>query len=133
MMTNQMKVEEYTIQRRSQRVRVSLNAEIILDTECYSSLVGNISMNGLNIVSFLGRATEKALSRRTFIVTLRLSPVGMVHLRCRKVWVEHAILPQIMTKRMGVEIISPPQTYLEFFQDRLEFLGIPPGSFPVPA
>jgi hypothetical protein len=122
---------EYVVQRKFKREHVSLQADILLKNRCFPSLVSNVSKSGLSILAYLGEDVKDLISNSSFTLDLRLPSGDMAHLYCRKVWVEHAIPPQIMTRRMGMEVLHPPREYLEFTQNQPNIHNLPPGKFSV--
>ena len=102
--------------RRFKRVVVDMPAEIIVGDSRYASSIENLSSEGIYIV------TAPLKSPLDFVpdtpIELRFSlPSGeRLHLSCRTKW-SYQTPPHGYTNSIGLEVIDPPYTYMEFLKN----------------
>jgi hypothetical protein len=100
----------HTMEKRThKRIPVSLEAELITDDVRYVAFVGNVSENGINTIITPLKATTDFSPGSGFYLKFQLPSGEAVFLNCKKRW-SYAI----STKKMGMEIIDPPEKYKEF-------------------
>lgn len=104
----------HTMEKRThKRIPVSLEAELITDDVRYVAFVGNISENGINTIITPLKATTDFSPVSGFYLKFQIPSGEAVFLNCKKRW-SYAISTHGLTKKMGMEIIDPPEKYKEF-------------------
>jgi hypothetical protein len=104
----------HTMEKRVyKRIPVSLEAELITDDIRYVAFVGNLSENGINTIITPLKATTDFSPGTDLLLKFQLPSGEAVLLNCKKRW-SYAISTQGLTKKMGMEIINPPEKYREF-------------------
>ncbi|RJQ14378.1 MAG: PilZ domain-containing protein [Nitrospiraceae bacterium] len=97
------------------RIKVNIEAELISSNVSYPAFVGNMSRNGIH-----ARVAheEPAIDLKTETIVylkLRLPAGNTLNLNCRKRW-SYKNTAASFIEYIGVEIISPPEEYREFYK-----------------
>ena len=100
--------------RRSKRKMVSLMAEYITGGVNRPVFIGNVSEEGMHMVTLSKYAAAKLFPGNNVELKLRLSPDNRIPLRCEVRWVSAESPPYVETHVVGLEIINPPPQYVSF-------------------
>ena len=100
--------------RRSKRVTVNLKAERISCTDNCSVFIENISESGISILTTNNKTNEYVLGSEIDL-ELELATGEMINLNCNVKWAYNNS-PQEKTNNVGLEIIDPPQKYIDFLK-----------------
>ena len=106
--------------RRSRRKLVSLMAECISEGRNRPVFIGNVSEEGMHMVTLNKGKEAQFFPGKNVELKLRLSPDKRIPLRCEVRWVS-AERPQYgATYGVGVEIINPSAQYVSFIKSLSE-------------
>lgn len=104
--------------RRSKRKRVHIEAEIISGQDNCPGMIENISEHGLCIETdsedILG-VKDRFHPGTDFEIRFRAPSGDEIKINCRVVWSFRAA-PQGLRKKIGMEIIFPPPSYIDFLR-----------------
>ena len=100
--------------RRSKRVTVNLKAERISCTDNCSVFIENISESGISILT-TNNKTNEYVPGLEIDLELELATGEMINLNCNVKWAYNNS-PQEKTNNVGLEIIDPPQKYIDFLK-----------------
>jgi len=100
--------------RRFKRVRVNLKAERISGNEKYAVFIENISESGIYMLASTSNDNKKYEPGTEIELNLNLTTGNTIYLRCRTKWAYYKIPPDRLTDSIGLEIIEPPQEYIDF-------------------
>jgi hypothetical protein len=103
--------------RHSQRVPVSLEAQIISDGKVYSGVIDNISEDGMEylVTSFI-KADKDFTSEKRVEMNFRAPSGEAVNLHCEVKWrKESAIDDRVLI--VGMKIINPSPDYRKLIKD----------------
>jgi Tfp pilus assembly protein PilZ len=100
--------------RRSKRVTVNLKAERISCTDNCSVFIENLSESGISMLTTNNKKSEYVPGSEIDL-ELELKNGDTINLNCNVKWVYNN-LAQEKTKNVGLEIIDPPQTYMDFIK-----------------
>lgn len=105
--------------RRSKRKTVQIDAEFISGNAGYSGLIDNISENGICMETIskdlLGNSTYFNPGRE-FHVKFRIRPEEEIKLHCKVTWSFKAA-PHGIKIKIGMDIIFPPPSYVNFYRN----------------
>jgi hypothetical protein len=99
--------------RRGKRITVSLKAERLSCTKNCSVFIENLSEDGIHIVT--APAKNPYIFEPGVEVELKLETNNgeTINLQCNVKW-SYDNSPEDLTNSVGLEIIDPPQKYIEF-------------------
>lgn len=100
--------------RRSKRVTVNLKAERISCTDNCSVFIENLSESGISMLTTNNKKSEYVPGSEIDL-ELELTTGETINLNCNVKWVYNN-LPQEKTKNVGLEIIDPPEKYMNFLK-----------------
>jgi len=98
--------------RACKRIDVSLEGKLKCDDISYFTFVGNISENGLNAIITQLKTTINFTPEAEYELQIQIPSGETLSLHCRKRW-SHAISSHGLTKKIGMEILTPPAKYKE--------------------
>ncbi len=105
--------------RRSKRIHVRMDAEIISGDANYSGIVENISEHGLCLETdskdLLGKDTRFNPGTE-FRVKFKIQSGEQIRLHCKVTW-SYSAAPQGLKRKIGMEIIFPPPAYVDFYRN----------------
>jgi len=102
--------------RRTARKKVSIEAEIVSEVATYKAMIENASERGIHIETNAGDplTTEKDLvPGKTMEVKFALPSGEALNLRCKVIW-SFKTMPYGMKISIGMEIVFPPPSYIDF-------------------
>jgi hypothetical protein len=102
--------------RRSRRIAVSLNAKRISGDEKHTIFIEDISESGIHIITAPSIAYRKYAPGTDIDVSFRISPKRKITLHCKTRWAYHKMPPEKEVDSIGLEIIHPPDEYIEFIR-----------------
>jgi hypothetical protein len=106
-------VSTHMEKRVSERKSISIGAELISDRVSYAAIIRNVSESGLSvIISPIENASDFS-GKSELYLKFPLPSGELLHLGCKKIW-SNKILPDRMTRIIGMEIMSPPMQYKGF-------------------
>jgi hypothetical protein len=101
--------------RRSQRVSLSLFAELTLAENNFNGFIENLSETGIFKRVFTNKEVEGFLPGADVAVNFMLPSEEIVDLKCNVKWLRLNSQPfSEIIYEMGLELINPPRKYLEF-------------------
>lgn len=107
--------------RRSKRKSVYIEAELISGNAGYSGLIDNISENGICMET----ASKDLLGNsacfnpgKEFEVKFWMRPEEEIKLHCKVTWSFKAA-PHGLKIKIGMDIIFPPPSYIDFYRNLL--------------
>ncbi len=100
--------------RRSERLTVKLKAERISCNKNCSVFIENLSESGIYMITAPAKNNEYVQGTEIDL-KLELSTGETIDLNCSVKWV-YDNLPEDLTNSVGLEIMDPPQKYLEFIK-----------------
>ena len=106
--------------RRSQRKMVNLMAEYISECVNRPVFIGNVSEEGMHMVTINKDQGAQLFPGRNVELKLRLSPDERIPLRCEVRWVSAKRPPYGVTYGVGLEIVEPPSQYVSFVKSLYE-------------
>ncbi len=102
--------------RRSKRIILSLEAELISGDTSYDGLIGNISEDGIYMRTMPTKTSIDTFTPGTnFELKFQLPSEEKLSLHCIVKW-SHKTPPHGLTYSMGMEIIDPPPEYKKFLE-----------------
>ncbi|MEN8265216.1 MAG: PilZ domain-containing protein [Nitrospirota bacterium] len=103
--------------RSSQRIVVTLDAELILNDTSFAGVIENISKEGLYIKILPSEKLIEFISGTKIEIKIQLSSGEILNLHCMVIRSEK-ILPDSLTSYVGMEIIDPPSEYEDFLKEQ---------------
>jgi hypothetical protein len=109
---------KFVEKRRSERIDLSVNAELTSTGKSYQVSIENMSKNGLYIVAPTKETVEDFIPGSTLGVNF-ISPYGeMLSQHCEIKWLRIDTEPLIgLIYNMGVQMIAPPQAYIDTYNN----------------
>jgi hypothetical protein len=102
--------------RRSRRIPVNLEANIISAGKSYVGLIENVSEGGLEyLMTSQVLVSEKFTPKKSLEVTFVIPSGETLHLNCELVWFLRAPLSEKLLT-LGLKIIDPSTKYKEFIK-----------------
>jgi hypothetical protein len=102
--------------RAHKRVSTSEDAELVYGVIKQSAVVGNISRNGLYIITTHSDIIREFTPGTEFKLNFRLPSGETINLLCVKRW-SHRTSHHALTKSIGLELINPPREYTMYVED----------------
>ncbi|UCE72691.1 MAG: PilZ domain-containing protein [Nitrospiraceae bacterium] len=102
--------------RREVRKKVNIRAEIVSDVATYQATIENISDRGIHIETNAGDPLTKEkniVPGRTMEVKFTLPSGEALNLRGKIIW-SFKTQPHGLTISIGMEIVFPPPSYIDF-------------------
>jgi len=99
-------------QRRSKRIIVTLEAELILNDTSYKGFIENLSEDGVYVITSPTKTTVNFNPGETIELKFRLPSGEILDMNCRVVW-SYKTPPHGLTNSIGMEIINPSQKYID--------------------
>ena len=100
--------------RRSKRVTISLDAERISCTKNCSVFIENLSESGIYMITAPVKNNDYVPGTEIDL-KLKLSNGETINLNCNVKWA-YDNSPEDLTNNVGLEILDPPQKYIEFIK-----------------
>lgn len=100
--------------RRSKRKMASLMAEYTSGLVKRPVFIGNVSEEGMRMVSLIKGKEDQFFPGKSVELNLRLTSGERIPLRCEVRWVSAERPPYNVTYGVGLEIIDPPSQYVSF-------------------
>jgi hypothetical protein len=104
--------------RRSRRIVVSLQAEIIAGDRRYASSIENLSNEGAYVVTAPTKFSQDFITGTPLELRFSFPSGEKLHLNCRVKW-SYQTPPHGYTNSIGLEIINPPLTYQQILNTML--------------
>jgi len=98
--------------RRSKRIIVTLEAELVLNDMTYKGFIENLSENGVYVVTKPTKTNANFNPGEAIGLKFHLPSGEIVDMNCKIIW-SYKTPPHGLTNSIGVEIINPPQKYIE--------------------
>ena len=111
--------------RHTNRKKVNLKADIILEDSNHLGFVENVSEGGMHVISAPSRGEMDCTPGKILELKIHLPSNETLTLRCKIAWAyktPHESLsskhsdPSHESTAMGIEIIDPPQKFKEFVE-----------------
>ena len=102
-------------ERRSKRMVVSLDGEIILDEICYAGVIENISREGICMLTLTAGITLGCVPGTKVELKIKSTDEEILKLHCTVRW-EEKIPPESLSNKIGMEIIDLPSEYEDFLK-----------------
>lgn len=101
--------------RRSRRLSVNLKAERLSCTNNCSVFIENLSEKGIHMITAPAKNPKLFVPGSAVELNLKTGNGETIKLHCNVKW-SYDNSPEDMTNSVGLEIIDPPETYLEFLK-----------------
>lgn len=95
---------------------VNFNAKLLSDSNTTSGIVENLSKDSLYLRAVPFKASSDFPPGKLFDVKIQPDSGKAICLSCRVIW-SYKTPPHGLTNSMGMEIIRPPQSYEEFYNN----------------
>lgn len=105
-----------TERRRSRRLSVNLKAERLSCTSNCSVFIENISEKGIHMITAPAKNPGLFIPGTAVELKLKTNNGEIIRLQCNVKWA-YDNSAEDMTNSVGLEIIDPPGTYLEFLKN----------------
>ncbi len=102
-------------ERRSQRMAVALDAEIIVDEIIYAGVLENISREGLCMMTLTAGSILECVYGTKVEIKIKSTDEDILKLHCTVMWQEE-VTPESLSYKIGMEIIDPPSAYEDFLK-----------------
>jgi hypothetical protein len=102
-----------TEKRAYKRIAANLEGVLLTDNISYVAFIRNLSEHGLNTIITPLKTSVNFTLKEKIDLKLNIPSGKTINLLCRKRW-SHDISLSRLTKNIGVEIIEPHLTYIEF-------------------
>jgi len=102
--------------RRSMRKMVSLMAEYVTEGVNRPVFIGNVSEEGMHMVTANRDAEAQFFPGKNIELKLRLASGKRIPLRCEVRWISEERPPYGATYGVGLEIMDPPSEYVSFIK-----------------
>jgi len=102
-----------TERRRLKRLTVNLKAERLSCTNNCSVFIENLSEKGIHMITAPAKNPNLFVPGSSVELKLKTMNGETIKLQCNVKWA-YDNSPEDMTNSVGLEIIDPPDTYLEF-------------------
>jgi hypothetical protein len=108
--------------RRSKRIAVILDAEIILNEISYAGFIENISKEGIFMRILPAEKQIECTTGTKLELKIKPTDEEILKLHCSVIWVEK-ISPDSLANNIGLEIINPSSEYEDLLkkQNYIEF------------
>lgn len=104
--------------RQHKRKLVSLNAKIISGGTTYSGIIVNLSEEGIYMLTATSDVTIDFNPESRLRLVTELPTKEILGMECNVKWFQKKTSPRGPKFKIGMEIIDPPLTYLEFAKSR---------------
>jgi len=101
--------------RRSKRIFVTLDAELILNNTAYKGFVENLSEDGIYVITAPTKANVNFNPGDVIGLKFRLPSGEIFDMNCKIIW-SYKTPPHGLTNSIGMEIIDPPQKYIQILE-----------------
>ncbi|UCD35345.1 MAG: PilZ domain-containing protein [Nitrospiraceae bacterium] len=104
--------------RRSRRKSVSLPARIESPEAAYEGIIENVSEHGLCMETdsqHLLKASMRFQPGAEYEVRFHTPSGNEIRLRCKVTW-SYKVAPQGLKKKIGMEIVFPPPSFVQFYR-----------------
>jgi hypothetical protein len=105
---------KYMERRRSKRIKVNLKAERISCTDNCSVFIEDLSESGISMLTTKAK-NNNYVPGNEIDLELELLTGETIYLNCNVKWA-YDNSPEDPTNHVGLEIIEPPNTYMEFLK-----------------
>jgi ACT domain-containing protein len=99
--------------RHHKRITIRLNAESITGDTNFSVFIENVSESGISMITAPSSIPKDFTQDQTIKLQLKLSSKEILGLRCKVKW-SHRTAPRSSEYSVGLEIIEPPEAYINF-------------------
>ena len=99
--------------RRAKRLTVNLKAERLSCTNNCSVFIENLSDKGIHMITAPSKNPKLFVPGSEVELKLKITTGRIINLQCNVKWF-YDNSPEDLTNSVGLEIIDPPQEYLEF-------------------
>lgn len=99
------------------KLSVCLEGELIFSDGRYEAFVENISEDGMYISIAHIMNKDHIRSKSKLYLKVRLPSGQMILLNCREKWSERNT-PHSLIARIGMEIINPPEEFIQFIENK---------------
>lgn len=106
--------------RAHQRILVGLDGEAVHKDTRYAAFIGDISEKGLCAIITPMGASGGTPSEEEIELTCNIAPGKVLKMRCRERW-SNLMLPERATRRIGMEIMNPPEMLAEYIHSISNF------------
>ena len=104
--------------RNTQRKKVRIEAELVSEEISCTGLVENLSVRGISLETdssdLLSQSTRFAPGTK-FQVKFQTSAGELITLNCKVIW-SFKTAPHGLRKKVGMEVVFPPPSYIDFCQ-----------------
>jgi len=104
--------------RRSKRVSVNLKAERLSCTKNCSVFIENLSEHGIHMITAPPKIPSIFKPGAPVELKLMINNGETITLQCNVKW-SYDNSPEDMTNSVGLEIVDPPERYIEFVRSLL--------------
>ena len=105
--------------RRAKRIAVNLKAQRISGDRKHAVFIEDISESGIHIITAPSRVYKKCTHGTEIDVRFQISPKEKITLHCKTRWAYYKMPPEKKVDSIGLEIMHPPDEYLEFIRTLL--------------
>ncbi len=102
-------------ERRSQRMAVALDAEIIVDEIIYAGVLENISKEGLCMMTLPAGSILDCVHGTKVEIKIKSTDEDILKLHCTVMWQE-VVPPESLSCKIGMEIMDPLSVYKDFLK-----------------
>jgi hypothetical protein len=99
--------------RRARRLTVNLKAERLSCTNNCSVFIENLSEKGIHMITAPSKNAKLFVPGSEVELKLKIATGSTIKLQCNVKW-SYDNTPEDLTNSVGLEIIDPPDAYLEF-------------------
>ena len=99
--------------RRYERKTLHLDAESITGDANLAVFIENLSEDGICMITAPSKSLITFTPKKKINLKLKLSSGDILDLTCKVSW-SHRTSPRSSTYSVGMEIIDPPEEYIEF-------------------
>jgi hypothetical protein len=104
--------------RNSQRKKARVEAEFVSEDFSCTGIIENLSVRGISLetdsATLLSQST-RFTSGRKFQVKFQTPAGGLITLNCKVIW-SFKTAPHGLRKKVGMEVVFPPPSYIDFCQ-----------------
>jgi hypothetical protein len=111
--------------RFCKRKKVHIEGEIILDDSSCNCVIGNISEKGVYVETASSNllSTSTGFTSGTKLKVKFQTQNETINIDCRVMW-SFKVAPLGLTKQIGMEVVFPPPSYVEFYKAMLNSADI---------
>jgi hypothetical protein len=105
--------------RRSKRKNVHIETKIVSDDESYSGIIENMSEYGISLETDskdLLHTSTRFNYGADYKVIFKTPSGEEIQLHCKVTW-SYKTAPHGLKRKIGMEIIFPPPSYVDFYKD----------------